>query len=194
MFRAVVLKYMLDCVTVVQVRSVTTNGPFCKPIFKAQKRSKGNVFTPVCDSVHRGSLSRGVSVQRRGVLSRVGSLSRGGSLPSRVSVQEGLCPGESLSRGGSVSVQRGVCLCPEGGLSLSRGGSASVQGGRCPRESHSISLDFMRTDGVWRCLSLMEVYVITLSANLPQTLWRTWLYKGNYINFPFPLHELRHMN
>ena len=64
----------------------------------------------------------------------------GGSLSGRVSVWEGLCPGEgSLSREGvsvqekGVSVQRrGLCpgeggLCPEGSLS---GGSLS--GGLCP--------------------------------------------------------------
>ena len=69
---------------------------------------QGNVFTPVCDSVHRGGpgglcprgplsggLCQGVSVQGRGLCPGEGSLSRGG-----VSVQgRGLCPG-GLGQGG----------------------------------------------------------------------------------------------
>ena len=56
----------------------------------ARKRSlgQGNVFTPVCHSVHRGRVSVWV-----------------------ISVQGGLCPGGSLSRW--VSVQEDLCL---GGL------------------------------------------------------------------------------
>ena len=53
------------------------------------KLREGNVFTPVCDSVHRG-----------------GSLSGGGLYPG------GLCPGESLSRGflsSGISVQWSLC-------------------------------------------------------------------------------------
>ena len=79
------------------------------------KLRQGNVFTPVCDSVHRvggGTMSRGVSV--RGCL-----------------CPEGLCPAGSLSW--EVSLSRGVsvlgvsfqreslswgCLCP--GRPLSR--------------------------------------------------------------------------
>ena len=77
---------------------------------------EGNVFTPVCDSVHGGV-----------------SLSRVSLCPGWVSVQGalypwGLCPGGSLSRGVSVqgvsvqgvSVQGGLCpggLCPGGSLS-----------------------------------------------------------------------------
>ena len=70
------------------------------------KLRQGNVFTPVCDSVHRG-----VSVQGD-LFSKEGSLSKG------VSVQGALCPG-------------GLCL---GGGGLSRGVSVwgiSVQGGLC---------------------------------------------------------------
>ena len=79
------------------------------------KLREGNVFTPVCDSVHRGvsvqgvSLSRGVSLQW-GVSVCRGSLS-GGEFLSR-----GLCPGGFCPRGLSpegVSVQ--------GGGHLSRG-------------------------------------------------------------------------
>ena len=69
-------------------------------LLPAMKLRQGNVFTPLCDSVHRGgSLPRGslcpggVSVQGRSLSS--GSLS-GGFLSG------GLCPGESLSRGGSL--------------------------------------------------------------------------------------------
>ena len=54
------------------------------------KLRKGNVFTRVCDSVHR----EGVSVQG-------GSLSRGVSV-QWVSVQGGLCPGGVSVWGGSV--------------------------------------------------------------------------------------------
>ena len=79
---------------------------------------QGNVFTPVCDSVHRvgclcqwgclcpwevslsgGSLSRGVSVL--GFLFEEVSV-QGGSLYRWVSVQGGLCPGGFLSRGGGL--------------------------------------------------------------------------------------------
>ena len=100
------------------------------------KLRQGNVFTPVCDSVHRGvsvpacttdhmtrGLCPGVSVQ--GSLSRMGSLSS----PGWVSVQSKV---GSLSRGVSVqgfSVQGCLCpggLCPGGTLSrvcLCQGGS-----------------------------------------------------------------------
>ena len=80
------------------------------------KLREGNVFTPVCDSVHRRvSVQGGICPGVRVSVQRWGSLSRGG----------GLCPGGgSLSRGG-VSVQ-GWGLCP-GGLFL--GGSLS--GGLC---------------------------------------------------------------
>ena len=60
--------------------------PFnCKTVFlpPATKLRQGNVFTPVCDSVHRG---RGGALSGRGYLSRV-SLSRWNG----VSVQGGLC-------------------------------------------------------------------------------------------------------
>ena len=117
------------------------------------KLRQGNVFTPVCDSVHgevsvqgslsqgglcpapRGSLSRsrGVSVQVHGGLcpGPGGSLSR--SRGVSVQVQGGLCPGVSIQ---GVSVQGG--LCP--GRSLSRGlyvQEVSVQGDLCPGESLS---------------------------------------------------------
>ena len=98
------------------------------------KLREGNVFIPVCDSVHRGDLCpRGISV--------CGSLS-GESMSSMVSVKGDLCPWGSLSRGclfqsvcpgslypSGVSVQRGLCLGDslQGGLSpggsLSRGSS-----------------------------------------------------------------------
>ena len=89
----------------VSVRSCT----FVKLMYELSKRKiitirklrEGNVFTPVCHSVHRrglcpgGSLSRGLSVQR-------GFLSKG------LSVKGGLCPeGVSVQRG--VSVQGDLC-------------------------------------------------------------------------------------
>ena len=53
----------------------------------ATKLRQGNVFTLVCDSVHReGGLCLGVSVQVQG------DLCLGGALYGGVSVQEGLCP------------------------------------------------------------------------------------------------------
>ena len=52
-------------------------------LLSATKLQEGNVFPPVCDSVHGGSLSRGGALSRRG-----------------------LSLGESLSRG---SLSRGVC-------------------------------------------------------------------------------------
>ena len=67
--------------------------------FEQTKLREGNVFTPVCDSVHRGSLFRGFSVQG------------------------GLCPGVSLSRGVSVqwvSVQGWQGVSVWGGGVLSR--------------------------------------------------------------------------
>ena len=90
----------------------------------ATKLRQGNVFTSVCDSVHRGvfiiqegSLSRGVSVQ-----GGQGSLSEGG-----------LCPRGLCTRG--VPVQGG--LCPERG-SLSRQGSLSM-GGLCQGDPHMVT-------------------------------------------------------
>ena len=82
--------------------------------------AEGNVFTPVCDSVHKRAVSVqgclctgvgwGVSVWG-GVCP--GGLSSEGSLSGGFSVQEGLCPGGSLSGGdlcpGWVSVQGGLC-------------------------------------------------------------------------------------
>ena len=81
---------------------------------------EGNVFTPVCDSVHgRGaSVQRGVSV-KRGSLPR--DLCPGGPL-FRSLCPAGLCPGGSLS-GGSLS--RGVSVQ---GISV---WGVSVQGGLC---------------------------------------------------------------
>ena len=96
----------------------------------AMKLRVGNVFTPVCDSVHwggggslwgslsRGSLSMGVSVHRVSV--------QGVSVQG-ISIQGGLCPGRgslSVSLWGSLS--RGY-LSSE---SLSRG---SLSRGLCPR-------------------------------------------------------------
>ena len=78
----------------------------------ATKLREGNVFTPVCDSVHRGG----------------GSLSRGG-----ISVGGGLCPGR-----GGVSVQEGGCLCPgRGSLSRKGGGLCPGRGRLCPGGSLS---------------------------------------------------------
>ena len=60
----------------------------------ATKLRQGNVFTPVCDSVHRGG----------------GSLSRGSLCPEWVSLsRRGLCPGGSVSRAGG-SLSRGVSI------------------------------------------------------------------------------------
>ena len=89
-----------------------------------KKLRQGNVFTPVCDSVHKGvSVQGGVSV---GGVSVRRSLSRG-SLSRRVSVQGSRSLSRSLSRGVSVpvqgvSVQGGLCTCPGG---LCPGGSLS---------------------------------------------------------------------
>ena len=73
----------------------------------------------------RGSLSRGVSVQRRGLCPEERSLSRG-----EISVQRrDLCPGGSLSRGSlsRESLSGGLCLRVSVWRSLSRG---SLSGGR----------------------------------------------------------------
>ena len=110
----------------------------------ATKLRQGNVFTPVCNSVHRGvsvpacttghitrgSLSRGTSVQ--GSLSR-GSLSREslGGLCLGVSVQEVSVQGVSIQ---GVSVQGSFSRGSLSVGSLSRGVSVqwiSVQGGLC---------------------------------------------------------------
>ena len=83
------------------------------------KLREGNVFTPVCDSVHRGgSLSRGVSV-------------KGGLCPG-FSVKGGPCPGFSVKGGPcpGFSVKGG--LCP--GFSVKGGPypGFSVKGVLCP--------------------------------------------------------------
>ena len=77
-------------------------------IVTARKQSlgQGNVFTPVCHSVHTGGLCLG------GVSVQWGSLSGGWSLSTQVSVQGvsvqgSLCPGGSLSRG--LSVKGALC-------------------------------------------------------------------------------------
>ena len=86
------------------------------------KLRQGNIFTPVCDSVHRGVSVPG-SLSQGGLCPGPGGSLSGGLCPG------GLCPGGSLSRGG---------LCPGGSMSrksLSRG--ISVQGSLCPGESLS---------------------------------------------------------
>ena len=78
----------------------------------ATKLQQCNVFTPVCDSVHRG-------LYVQGDLCPMGSLSKG------VSVQGDLCWGVSVQ---GVSVQGGLfpgCLSVQGGLCL--GGSLSTE-------------------------------------------------------------------
>ena len=112
---------------------------------------QGNVFTPVCHSVHREVSVWWVSVQGVSVkgalcpggLCQRGSLSRG-SLSKRLSVQGvsvkgALCPGGLCQRGslsrGSLS-RRDLCpggLCP-GGLCP----GLSVQGGSLSRRSPSM--------------------------------------------------------
>ena len=100
----------------------------------ATKLRQGNVFTHVCDSVHRGV---SVSACTTGHMIRVsvwGSLSMG------------FCPGWSLSMG--VSIQGG--LCPGG---LCSGGFLS-RGGFCPEEVS------VRGISVWgisvQCVSVRE--------------------------------------
>ena len=113
------------------------------------KLRQGNVFTPVCDSVHR----KGLCPWRRGWF-----LSHGAgavSVQGGVCVQEGLCLGGGGVRPGGlcqgVSVQGYLCpgglcpggLCPEG---LCSGGSLSVQGRQVAflhRLSQSIQSTFM---------------------------------------------------
>ena len=106
-------------------RSPTTNVILIAELITARKRSlgQGNVFTPVCDSVHRGvsvpACTTGHMTGGQGGLCSGGSLSRG-PLSRGVSVQGGLCPGGDSVQG--VSVQGG--LYPGGSLSrgsLSRG-------------------------------------------------------------------------
>ena len=62
----------------------------------ATKLREGNVFTPVCHSIHRWGVSvRGVSVRGSGLCSR-------GISVWGLSVQRGLCPREGLSPGGAL--------------------------------------------------------------------------------------------
>ena len=128
----------------------------------ATKLRQGNIFTPVCQSVHKGVSVPACPTGHMTRGSLFGGLCLGGGLcPGVVSVQRGLCPGGFLSKGLSVqgvSVQGGLCprggLCPGGvsvqgeglclgGGSLS-GGRVSVQGrvsvrgeGLCPGEGLS---------------------------------------------------------
>ena len=78
-----------------------------------RKFREGNVFTPVCDSVHRRGLCPGISVQGvyvRGVLCP-GGLCSGGLCSGGCSLSKGPLSKESLSREvlcpGWVSIQRG---------------------------------------------------------------------------------------
>ena len=84
----------------------------------ATKLRQGNVFTPVCDSVHReGGLCLGGLCPGPGWISVWGgALSRQGSVGG-VSVQEGLCPE-------GVSVQGGLCQGdPPAAVRLCTGGT-----------------------------------------------------------------------
>ena len=67
------------------------------PSYRATKLRQGNVFIPVCDSVHRGGLC-----------------------PGRVSVQGGLCPGGVSVWGVSLS---GGCLSGRPPVRLRAGGT-----------------------------------------------------------------------
>ena len=98
--------YHLTVVTVFKL--ILQNLHFPEHIITARKRSlgQGNVFTPVCHSVH-GGWGGGVSVPGRITGRMIGG---------------GLCPRGTMSGG------RGD-LCPRG--SVARG--VSVQGGLCPR-------------------------------------------------------------
>ena len=73
--------------------------------FTARKRSlgQGNVFIPVCHSVHRGKVS--VPVCITGHMTG-GPLSRGISVQRGVSVQGGLCPG-GVSQRDTLTVTHG---------------------------------------------------------------------------------------
>ena len=94
------------------------------------KWRQGNVFMPVCDSVHRGGLvsqhattgrlTRGVSVQ--------GCLNLGG-LCMRVSVSGSLCPGGSLCKGSLVQGSLSPAESQSRGVSVQ---VVSVQGSLCP--------------------------------------------------------------
>ena len=64
----------------------------------ATKLRQGNVFTRVCDSVHRDGLCPSIHYRSHDQ----GGLCPGGSLSRGVSVQGGLCPGGSLSWGVSL--------------------------------------------------------------------------------------------
>ena len=72
--------------TVVKVSCKKENDTFAKySLPPATELQEGNVFTPVCHSVHRGgtSLSRWVSVQGFGLIRVQGGQSPGGSLSGR---------------------------------------------------------------------------------------------------------------
>ena len=132
-------------------------------IFTARKRSlgQGNVFTPVCHSVHRGSLSGGGEVCPGGLC--LGGSPAGG----RVSVQGGLCPGVVSAQGGGSVCPGGLCLgglCPEG--SLPRG--ISVQGGRgSVQEDPTRMVKSGRYASYWNAFLLFYHIFITLCLKVP---------------------------
>ena len=85
-------------------------------LLPATKLWEGNIFTPVCHSVHRRG---GLCLGRRGSLPRAGglcpgwrgvSVQGGGSLSRGSSVEGGICQGGVLYPGGLCQ----GCLCPEG--------------------------------------------------------------------------------
>ena len=100
----------------------TNHGEYLQP---ATKLRQGNVFTPVCHSVHRGGWVS-VPACTTGHMTGGGVLS-GGSLTAGLCLG-GLCPGRSLFRGLCP-----VHLCPVGSLSR----RVSIWRGICPGGSPS---------------------------------------------------------
>ena len=124
---------------------------FC--IFTARKQSLRRLCFHKCLPVHRGSLSRGVSVQWGGLCSGGGLCSRGG-----------LCPGGFLPRGSLSSVVvsvRGVSV--QGGVSIQEG--VFVQEGVSVRETPYVYVRAVRI--LLECILVNKVILDFVSAITP---------------------------
>ena len=125
----------------------STNCLSLPSIIKAHKRSlgQGNVFTPVCDSVHRGVFVQG------GLCPGGGVFVHGG---------RGLCPG------GEGSLSRGRGLCPGGGVFVRETPPCTVKCGQYASYWNEFLLNFnygSKSNSSWEYDSQKTDMILMLS-------------------------------